>query len=61
MTLRLKLDRPRALEVQLPDSILTKVRAELYSEVDGRVPFGAMSKLAERLFTDWLRARGVEV
>jgi hypothetical protein len=61
MPRRKKIDRPRALEVQLPDSIYTKVKAELYSDIEGKVPFGAMSALAEELLTDWLRTRGVIV
>lgn len=61
MSRRKKIDRPRALEIQLPDSIYTKVKAELYSEIEGKVPFGAVSALGEQLFTDWLRTRGVIV
>lgn len=58
---RKKIDRPRRLEVNIADSIYTKVRAELYSEVEGKVPFAAMSQLVEELFTDWLRSRGIIV
>jgi len=56
-----KLDRPRRLEIQIPESIWAKLQAELYSEVEGRVPHGALTELGVGLFTDWLRARGVTV
>lgn len=65
MTRRWKLDRPSPesrvarLEFQLPHSLCVKIRKELYSEVEGKVPFGALSTLGEELFTRWLRERGV--
>jgi hypothetical protein len=61
MTRRKKIDRPKEVAIQVPESILTKVKAELYSEVEGKVPFGAFSGLVEELFTHWLRSRGVIV
>ena len=60
MTRRKNLDRGRPLEIQLPESIQQKVRAELYSEVEGRVPFGAITELGTRLFREWLQSRGIE-
>lgn len=55
-----KVDRTQRIEVQIPASILTKVKLELYSELEGRVPFGSMSELLTELMTDWLKARGIE-
>ncbi len=55
------IDRPKRIELQVPSSIYAKVSSLLYSEVDGRVPYGAMSNLATELFTQWLEERGVEV
>lgn len=60
MTRRKNLDRGRPFEIQLPDSIQQKVRAELYSEVEGRVPFGALTALGTKLFSEWLESRGIE-
>jgi hypothetical protein len=57
----LKVDRPVALKVWLPTSINDKVKRELYSEVEGKVPFGAQSELVEILLTEWLKGRGVQV
>lgn len=57
----LKVDRPKALKLQLPGSLHDKLMRELYSEVEGRVPFGAISTLGEELVTDWLRSRGIVV
>lgn len=56
-----KVDRGTKLCVQVPASILGKVQLELHSEIEGRVPFGAMSKLTTELLSDWLRSRGVVV
>lgn len=53
-----KLDRPRRLEVQIPDSIYSKLQDELFSEVEGRVPHGAASTLCTSLITNWLKSRG---
>lgn len=52
------IDRPKSIEVYLPGSVKDKVEQELYSEVEGRVPFGALSRLGVELFTNWLRERG---
>lgn len=56
-----KLDRPHRLEIQLPESLWAKLNVELYSEVEGRVPHGALSELAVGLISDWLKSRGVAV
>lgn len=53
-----KLDRPHRLEIQLPESLWTKLNAELYSEIEGRVPHGALSGLVAGLISDWLKSRG---
>jgi len=54
-----KIDRPKRVEVQLPESVKLKVDMELYSELEGKVPFGKFSELVTELLGDWLRARGV--
>ena len=56
-----KLDRPRRLEIQLPESIYAKIMTELYSEVEGRVPLGKVSEVGTELFSSWLKSRGVVV
>ncbi len=53
-----KIDRPREMKLYLPDSVRTMVDQELFSEIEQRVPFGAMNNLGVQLFTDWLRNRG---
>ena len=54
-----KIDTSRRLEVQIPESILSKVRMELFSELEGCVPFGSMSELVATQLAEWLRGRGV--
>ncbi len=54
-----KTDRPRRLEVSIPESILSRVQIELFSEVEGRVPFGALSELVAQQLAEWLRDRGI--
>lgn len=57
-----KIDRPRPTEVQIPGSIYNKMMTELHSEIEDRVPHGAVSELVTRLITDWLKnERGVVV
>lgn len=56
-----KVDRPKRLEVQLPESIYSKLQTELYSEIEGRVPHGAATELVTGLVSNWLKSRGVVV
>lgn len=56
---RAKVDHHDRVIARVPGSVIQLVRSQLYSEVEGKVPFGAMSKLVENLLTDWLRSRGV--
>lgn len=37
-------DRPIEKNISLPSSIVARVELELYSELEGRVPFGAWQK-----------------
>ena len=42
-------DRPQRLVVNLPTSIFSRIAGKLFSEVEGRVPYGAWSEfLSER-------------
>lgn len=55
-----KIDRPVRIEVQVPASIASRVELELFSELEGRVPFGSRSALISRLLAEWLRdERGI--
>ena len=56
-----KIDRPKRVEVQLPESIKIKVDIELYSEIEGKVPFGSFSGLVTELLREWLKGRGIVV
>jgi hypothetical protein len=42
-------------------SIYTPLKLELFSEIEGRVPLGAVSDLATSLFSQWLQERGVNI
>ena len=53
-----KTDRPRRFEVCLPESVYARLQLELFSELEGKVPFGAMSVLTTRLIDQWLNSRG---
>lgn len=52
-----KIDRPKSLEIQLPSSLRDRLDKALFSETEGKIPFGAYSKLGEKLFSDWLDRR----
>lgn len=56
-----KLDRPRQIEIRLPESLYTRLMAELHSDLEGRVPVGAISSLYEELTATWLKTRGHDV
>lgn len=56
-----KVDRPKEIKIWLPQSLHEKFRRELYSDIEGRVPYGAQSEVVELLITDWLKSRGVMV
>jgi hypothetical protein len=54
-------DPPTLVRAYLPKSVYEKVEHQLYSELEGRVPYGAMTNLFRDLAVAWLRERGVEV
>lgn len=55
-----KADRTIPTMVYLPTSVLGKVKLELFSEIEGKVPHGTLSELFTTLAREWLRARGIE-
>lgn len=54
-----RVDRPVRLEITLPESVSAAVELELFSDIEGRVPYGARSKLIEQLLRGWLESHGV--
>jgi len=56
-----RVDRPVRLEITLPESVSAAVELELFSDIEGRVPYGARSKLLEQLLRQWLASRGVSL
>lgn len=49
-----KIDRPVEKRVMLPQSLVARVELELYSELEGKVPFGAWQRLLVELITERL-------
>jgi len=49
--------RPMEKNLSLPQDLVAAVELELYSEIDGRVPFGAWSKYVEELIRKDLAIR----
>jgi len=47
----LKTDRPIEKNISLPQSLIVRVELELFSELEGKVPFGAWQKYLVRLIT----------
>ena len=43
--------------ISLPRELCTRVDLALYSDLEGRVPFGAWSKVVEALLNKWLTDR----
>ncbi len=52
------LDRPIRFEVTLPESLKSAMELELWSDLEGRVPYGKASELIRQLVREWLRSRG---
>lgn len=46
-------------QVHIPGSVYAKVSLELFSEVEGKIPFGALSYLVTDLLRKWLSERGI--
>lgn len=49
--------RPTKLNLAIPEDIRAKLDLHLWSEVEGRIPKGAYSKLIIQLLTDYLSKR----
>lgn len=49
-----KVMRPVEKSISLPTDVVALVDLQLYSELEGRVPFGAWSRLVEALLRRWL-------
>lgn len=41
--------RPRILNLSIPEDLFARLQLHLYSELEGRVPFGAYSKFINQL------------
>jgi len=53
--------RPVEKNISLPEDLVAQVDLELFSEVEGKVPFGAWQRLLERLSRGHLARRGGRV
>lgn len=55
----IKVDRPIEKKVSLPTSLVAQVELKLFSELEGKVPFGAWQKyLSELIRKDLAQAGG---
>ena len=50
--------RPIEKNISLPLDLVVQVELELYSELEGKVPFGAWSGYVEKLIRDDLEKKG---
>jgi hypothetical protein len=53
-----KTDRPVEKNISLPQSVVVRVELELFSELEGKVPFGAWQRYIVRLVEADLARRG---
>ena len=51
--------RPVEKHISIPEDIVTKIELELWSDLEGRVPFGAWSQLVVGLLEEHLKRKGV--
>lgn len=49
--------KPAEKNISLPSDLVARVDLVLYSDLEGKVPFGAWSKLVEALLARWLTER----
>jgi hypothetical protein len=49
---------PVEWSLSIPGDLAARVELELFSEVEGKVPYGARRDLMVELLTAWLRTRG---
>ena len=61
MAQRKLIDRPVRVNINISDSIRSQVELELFSELEGRVPYGAWTRLLNEVLAKWLAERGVEL
>jgi hypothetical protein len=54
-------DKPVRVHNAIPESIYNRTQIILYSELEGRVPYGAMSTLVSSLLRDWLETRELDL
>ena len=52
-----KTDRPLEKNISLPQSLVVRVELELFSELEGKVPFGAWQRYIVRLIEADLAAQ----
>lgn len=60
MPRKLNIDRPVAKNIVLPTSLIAHVDLILFSELEGRVPYGAWKTYVEALIREDLRKRGIQ-
>lgn len=46
--------------IGLPEDLVAKVKLELYSEVEGKIPFGAQQEFFSNLLRNYFSAKGVK-
>lgn len=56
-----KLDRPTYVRFKVPESVATRLRLILFSELEGRVPQGAYQKFFLERLNEFFNWRRVEV
>lgn len=52
-----RLDQPVKLTCWIPESVDARMRLQLYSEVEGRIPYNSISGLVSELLTEWLNKK----
>ena len=54
-----KVQRPVEISISIPEDLNVRMRLELFSEVENRVPHGAISRLVETLLREHFNKIGV--
>jgi hypothetical protein len=54
------IDRPRRIETHIPTSLWNRAEKHLFSELEGRIPHGAVSDLFALLLEEWVTKQEIQ-
>jgi hypothetical protein len=56
-----RLDRPIKVTINIPESVYSRFQLALWSELEGRVPYGKLSEVVSDLIVRWLDGESLDL